>query len=75
MPFGRTVTLLLTWVTCGGMEALCGAATALTGEVRLILLWSNDHNIGNLTLEGVGQSWSSEVISLFLEDWEVGRVA
>ena len=22
-----------------------------------------------------GQNWSSEVISLFLEDWEVGRVA
>ena len=26
-------------------------------------------------LESVGQNWSSEVISLFLEDWEVGRVA
>ena len=29
-----------------------------------------EHNVDNLTLEG-----SSEVISLFLDDWEVGRVA
>ena len=33
------------------------------------------HNVGNLTIEVVRQNWSSEVISLFLEDWEVGRVA
>ena len=34
-----------------------------------------EHNVGNLAIEVVGQNWSSEVISLFFEDWEVGRVA
>ena len=34
-----------------------------------------EHNVGNLAVEVVGQNWSSEVISLFLEDWEVWRVA
>ena len=34
-----------------------------------------EHNVDNLAPEVVGQNWSSEVISLFLEDWEVGRVA
>ena len=31
------------------------------------------HNVDSLDV--AGQSWSSEVISLSLEDWEVGRVA
>ena len=35
----------------------------------------DEHNVGNLAVEVVGQNWSSEVISLFVEDWEVGRVA
>ena len=34
-----------------------------------------EHNVDNLALEVVGQDWSSEVISLLVEDWEVGRVA
>ena len=34
-----------------------------------------EHTVDNLAIEVVGQNWSSEVISLFLEDWEVGRVA
>ena len=34
-----------------------------------------EHNVDNLAIEVVGQNWSSEVISLFLEDWEVGSVA
>ena len=34
-----------------------------------------EHNVGTLAIEVVGQKWSSDVISLFLEDWEVGRVA
>ena len=25
--------------------------------------------------EVIGQDWSSEVVALFLEDWELGRVA
>ena len=31
-------------------------------------------SIDSLAIEVVGQNWSSEVISLFLEDWEVRRV-
>ena len=38
-------------------------------------LEQHEHNVGNLALEVVGQNWSSEVISVFLEGWEVGRVA
>ena len=34
-----------------------------------------EHNVGNLAIEVVGQNWSSEVTSVFSEDWEVGRVA
>ena len=34
-----------------------------------------EHNVDNFVIEIVGQNWSSEVISFFLEDWEVGRVA
>ena len=34
-----------------------------------------EHNVDNLDLEVVGQNWSSEVVSLFLEDCAVGRVA
>ena len=36
---------------------------------------SYEHDVGNLALEVVGQNWSSEVIFVFLEDWEVGRAA
>ena len=32
-----------------------------------------EHTVDNLAIELVGQHWTSEVISLFLEDWEVGR--
>ena len=38
-------------------------------------LESYEHKVGHLAIEVVGHNWSSEVISLFLEDWEVGRVA
>ena len=34
-----------------------------------------EHNVENMAIEVIGQDRSSEVISLFLEDWEVGRVA
>ena len=34
-----------------------------------------DHNDDNLAIEVVGQNWTSEMVSLFLEDREVGRVA
>ena len=53
-------------------NALCEAAAALNGqEVRVLALWSiTSATSVNLALEVVGQSWSSEVISLFLDDWE-----
>ena len=34
-----------------------------------------EHNVDIFAKEVVGQNWSSEVISLSLEDWEVGRMA
>ena len=34
-----------------------------------------EHNVDNLAIEVVGQHWSSEGACLFLEVWEVGRVA
>ena len=33
------------------------------------------HNVGNFALEIIGQHWSGEMVSLFLEDGELGRVA
>ena len=34
-----------------------------------------EHNVGNHAVGVIGQDWSSEVVALFLEDWEPGRVA
>ena len=34
-----------------------------------------EHTVDNLAIEVFGQNCSSDVISVFLEDWEVGRVA
>ena len=34
-----------------------------------------DHNNECRAIEVIGQDWSSEVGELFLEDWELGRVA
>ena len=34
-----------------------------------------EHNVVSMAIEVIGQDRSSEVISLFLKDWEVGRVA
>ena len=34
-----------------------------------------ERNVDNLAIVVEWQNWSSEVVSLFLEDWEVGRVA
>ena len=34
-----------------------------------------EHNVDDLALEVVGQNGSGGVVSLFLEDWEIGRVA
>ena len=32
------------------------------------------HNDECQAIEVIGQDWSSEVVALFLEDWELGRV-
>ena len=34
-----------------------------------------EHNVDNLVIGVVGHHWTSEVIALFLDYWEVGRVA
>ena len=34
-----------------------------------------EHSVENLALEVVGQGWSGELVCLFLEDWELARVA
>ena len=33
------------------------------------------HNNECQAIEVIGQDWSSEVVALFLEEWELGRVA
>ena len=33
------------------------------------------HNVDSFALHVIGQNWSDEKMSLFLEDWEVARVA
>ena len=72
--------LLLTWVKCGSMAAQKGPVwsdNGLEGERSedSSSVGYYEHNVHNLAIEVVGQNWSSEVISLFLDDWEVGRVA
>ena len=54
-----------------------GATTALNGESSedASSVEYYEHNVDDLAIEVVGQNWSSEVISLFLVDWEVGRMA
>ena len=34
-----------------------------------------EHNNECRAVEVIGQDWSSEVVALFLEDWELGKVA
>ena len=36
---------------------------------------NEEHNVGNLFLEAVGQGWSSTLTDGFLEDYERARVA
>ena len=53
----------------------CSNGVEWAGSEDVSSLEYYEHNIGHPAIEVVGQNWSSEVISLFLEDWEVGRVA
>ena len=79
MPFGRTGILLLirenvgVWLPkksgleCDGFE---GKRSEDTSSEEY-----SEQSVENLAVEVVGQNWSSQVISLFLDDWEVGQVA
>ena len=49
--------------SCSASETSCGCGEELEQQQRV------------LAIEVVGQDWSSEVVALFLEDWELGRVA
>ena len=78
MSIGRTVNFLLILETCGGTAAqksLVWSSKEWAGSEDASFLEYYEHNVENLAVEGVGQNWSSEVISLFLEDLEVGRAA
>ena len=66
--------------TCGGTTAqkntVWGSNVVdLAGSEGTPSLEYHEHNVGNLAVEVVWQTWSSEVITLYLRDWEVGRVA
>ena len=51
------------WISsCSASETSCG------GD-------NYEHNNECWAVEVSGQDWSSEVVALFLEDWELGRVA
>ena len=75
-----------TWRNGCPKKALCGAATALIGQAVSPEWISSgptseadggfefcEHSVGSMAIEVIGQDRSSEVISLFLEDWEVWR--
>ena len=51
------------WISsCSASEIFCGCE-------------EYEHNNECWAIEVVGEDWSSEVVALFLEDWELGRVA
>ena len=58
------------WLSCepGMDQLLFGSETSLGCEVY-------DYNNECQAIEVTGQGWSSEVVALFLEDWELGRVS
>ena len=66
--------------TCGdatAQKARSGTATACRGpkvEVFLRLTFC-EHNVESLALHVIGLNGSGEKVSLFLEDWELARVA
>ena len=48
--------------SCSASDTFCGGENC-------------DHNKKCQAIEVIGQDWSSEVVALFLEGWELGRVA
>ena len=53
---------------------LCGKQKYVAREVRVHWVVMYEHSECQ-AIEVVGQDWSSEVVALFLDDWELGRVA
>ena len=47
----------------------------LAREVRVHWVLVYEHKNECRAIEVIGQDWSSEVVALVLEDWELGRVA
>ena len=72
MPLGRTGILLLRLPK----KSLAWSGDGFEGERSEDTSSEEycEHNVDNLATEVVGQNGSSEVISLFLDDWEIGRV-
>ena len=58
------------WLSCepGKDRLLFSSKTSLGCEVQ-------EDNNECKAIEVTGQGWSTEVVALFLEDWELGRVA
>ena len=70
----QVVVNVLIWETCGGkavLKARNGSALARQARPPLV----DEHNNECRAVEVIGQDWSSEVVALYLEDWELGRVA
>ena len=62
--------------SAGGKVALKAVnGSALAGQARPPLTGVYEHNDECRAVEVIGQDWSSQVVGLLLEDWEVGRVA
>ena len=53
----------------------CSAGDDWTGSESTSSFEEYEHNVESLASEVMGQNWSGEMVSLFLEDWELGRVA
>ena len=82
MLFGRTVTLLSSLEICGSLAApkspvwsSGGGGFDWPGSEGTSSLEDNEHNADYFALEVLGQDWSGEVVSLFLEDWELRQMA
>ena len=48
---------------------------SLSGSEGLSSSDFREHSVGSLALHVIGLNWSTEKVSLLLEDWELARVA
>ena len=77
MNLDQAIVCLLIWEMSDAQKAQIGTATANRGpKVKAFLrpmfaskMWTA------LLLHVIGQNWSGEKVSLFLEDWELAGVA